>query len=135
MSLAAMGAVTVAALVVLAPIAGSAAEWPNAVAVPATVSTPMDRRSKHSMMALSGNHAVTGMINTGNVDDDFAGSMRSNHAMAIRLAQAQIDNGHDPQMLRLAQEIIDAQQAEVTEIDRWLAANRAFKHPLAAKSD
>ena len=135
MSLAAMGAVTVAALVVLAPIAGSAAEWPIAVAVPATVSTPMDRRSKHSMMALSGNHAVTGMINTGNVDDDFAANMRSNHAMAIRLAQSQIDNGHDPQMLRLAREIIDAQQAEVTEIDRWVAANRSFKRPIAAKVD
>lgn len=57
---------------------------------------------------------------TGNVDRDFAMMMRIHHQGAIDMAQAELETGKDPQMRKLAKEIIAAQKKEIALIDRWL---------------
>jgi uncharacterized protein (DUF305 family) len=57
---------------------------------------------------------------TGNVDRDFAMMMRIHHQGAIDMAQAELATGKDPQMRKLAKEIIAAQEKEIALIDRWL---------------
>ena len=57
---------------------------------------------------------------TGNVDRDFAMMMRIHHQGAIDMAEAELATGKDPQMRKLAKEIIAAQKKEIAVIDRWL---------------
>ena len=57
---------------------------------------------------------------TGDADRDFAVMMKIHHQGAIDMAQAQLVAGKDPEMRKLAKEIIVAQRKEIALIDRWL---------------
>jgi uncharacterized protein (DUF305 family) len=62
-----------------------------------------------------------GAINrSGNSDVDFVKLMLPHHQAAIDMAKAQLLCGKDPQMRRLAQEIITDQQLEIELMQRWL---------------
>ena len=50
------------------------------------------------------------MSMTGNSDIDFAMMMRIHHQGAIDMAQAELKNGKEPQMRKMAQDIIAAQK-------------------------
>jgi hypothetical protein len=50
---------------------------------------------------------------SGNVDQDFVAMMAPHHQGAIDMAQAELRYGHNPQLNRLAQEIIVTQQQEI----------------------
>lgn len=73
---------------------------------------------KKSMESMSKQMASTPM--TGDADRDFATMMRIHHQGAIDMAQAELATGKDPQMRKLATEIIAAQKKEIALIDRWL---------------
>ena len=51
---------------------------------------------------------------TGNVDVDFAASMIPHHQGAIDMAVVELRHGKNPQLRRIAQEIIIDQQQEIT---------------------
>jgi uncharacterized protein (DUF305 family) len=57
---------------------------------------------------------------TGDVDHDFAQMMIPHHQGAIDMAKVQLLYGKDPQMRRLAQEIITDQQLEIELMQHWL---------------
>ena len=57
---------------------------------------------------------------SGNNDVDFVRLMLPHHQAAIDMAKAQLLCGKDPQMRRLAQEIITDQQLEIELMQRWL---------------
>lgn len=64
---------------------------------------------------------MSGMASkTGNVDYDFALNMRRHHQLGLEMAQYQVENGKDAEMVGMAQEIIHAQKQEITRIDEWL---------------
>jgi len=46
--------------------------------------------------------------------------MLPHHQAAIDMAKAELLHGRDPQMRRLAQEIITDQQSEIELMQRWL---------------
>lgn len=73
---------------------------------------------KKSMENMSKQMTSTPM--TGDADRDFATMMRIHHQGAIDMAQAELATGKDPQMRKLAKEIIAAQKKEIALIDRWL---------------
>jgi len=62
---------------------------------------------------------------SGNKDADFANLMLPHHQAAVDMAKTELLYGDDPQMRRLAQEIITDQESEIQLMQLWL--NR---HPL-----
>ncbi|WP_127142819.1 CopM family metallochaperone [Pelagibacterium montanilacus] len=63
-----------------------------------------------------------GMMNE-DADVAFACGMIAHHQGAIDMAQVLLDHGDDPQMRALAEEIIEAQVAEIEQMTTWLVAN------------
>jgi len=53
-------------------------------------------------------------------DRDFVSLMVPHHQAAIEMAKAELLNGNDLQMRRLAQEIITDQQSEIELMQLWL---------------
>ena len=58
---------------------------------------------------------------TGNIDVDFAMMMRVHHQSAITMAEAELQNGKDPQMRAMAKDIIRTQKKEIAAFDKFLA--------------
>ena len=61
-------------------------------------------------------------------DAAFAQGMLGHHIGAVDMAEIQLKYGKDAEMRQLAQEIIDAQKAEIEQMQNWLA-----NHPDAAE--
>jgi uncharacterized protein (DUF305 family) len=56
----------------------------------------------------------------GNADEDFVRLMIPHHQAAVDMAKTQLLCGKDPQIRRLAQEIITDQQSEIQLMELWL---------------
>jgi uncharacterized protein (DUF305 family) len=77
-------------------------------------------------------HRAMGSIEpSGNSDVDFVMLMLPHHQAAIDMAKTQLVYGKDPQMRRLAQEIITDQQSEIELMRLWLTQHR----PGSSKDD
>ena len=68
---------------------------------------------------------------SGNSDVDFVRLMLPHHQAAIDMAKTELLYGKDPQMRRLAQEIITDQQSEIELMERWLKQ----REPASAKEN
>ena len=69
--------------------------------------------------------AMGAVARSGNSDVDFVRLMIPHHQAAIDMAKTQLLYGKDPQMRRLAQEIITDQQLEIELMQRWLKQREA----------
>lgn len=65
--------------------------------------------------------AMSGMAYSGDADIDFARGMIPHHQAAIDMARIVLEHGEDAQIRALAEAIIDAQEAEIAELEAWLA--------------
>ena|SRR5437868_5268280 len=76
--------------------------------------------------------AMASVEDSGNGDVDFVRLMVPHHQAAIDMAKTQLLYGKDPQMRRLAQEIITDQQSEIELMQLWLkqrgARSSRLKH-------
>lgn len=72
-------------------------------------------------MMKDNNDKMSSMKMTGNVDVDFAMMMRIHHQGAIDMAEAELRDGKDPQMKKMAASIIAAQKKEIATFDKFLA--------------
>jgi uncharacterized protein (DUF305 family) len=68
---------------------------------------------------------------TGDADIDFMKQMRGHHVAAVSMARVELAQGKDAQARNLAQEVITAQEREITLIDAWLAQKGASAAPAA----
>ena len=74
--------------------------------------------------------AMTSVQPTGDNDADFVRLMLPHHQAAIDMAKTQLAHGQDPQMRRLAQEIITDQQSEIELMQLWLRQREAKSSPV-----
>ena len=72
-------------------------------------------------MMKDNNDKMSSMKMTGNADVDFAMMMRIHHLGAIDMAQAELRDGKDPEMRKMAKAIIAAQKKEIFQFDKFLA--------------
>lgn len=65
------------------------------------------------------------MVGMGYNDPDaaFAQGMLGHHIGAVDMAEIQLKYGTDAEMRQLAQEIIDAQKAEIEQMQNWIATH------------
>jgi len=78
------------------------------------------------------------MTPTGDPDNDFAMMMKMHHQGAINMANEELKNGKDTEMLNTAKSIIATQQAEIQQFTAFLAAHPAhapFIPEFAMKQD
>ncbi len=68
--------------------------------------------------------SMDAMKSTGNTDKDFAMMMKMHHQGAIDMAKMELQSGKDAKMQAMAKRIIEAQQKEIKEFDKWLAAHK-----------
>jgi len=86
--------------------------------------------------SMEGMHRAMGSVATsGNSDVDFVRLMLPHHQAAVDMARTQLLYGKDPQMRRLAQEIITDQQSEIDLMRLWLKQRGVGKSGPAADSD
>jgi uncharacterized protein (DUF305 family) len=71
--------------------------------------------------------AMASVDRSSNSDVNFVRLMLPHHEAAIEMARTQLMHGADPEMRRLAQEIITDQQSEVELMQRWLKQHEGQK--------
>ena len=58
---------------------------------------------------------------TGDADKDFVAHMIPHHAGAVDMAQVQLKYGKDPELLKMARDIIKSQEKEMVFMKKWQA--------------
>lgn len=100
----------------------SGAHAQPAAQMPADIVKPMPKSGMDMKpMMTDMQDKMMAMKSTGNVDVDFAMMMRVHHQSAITMAEAELQNGKDPQMRAMAKDIIRAQKKEIAVFDKFLA--------------
>ncbi len=66
-------------------------------------------------------HRAMAVPPTGDVDLDFARSMVPHHEGAVEMARIQLREGKDPEMRRLAEQVVSSQEAEIATMKAWIA--------------
>ncbi|AOV96813.1 DUF305 domain-containing protein [Edwardsiella hoshinae] len=112
-----MKKLTVVGALVLAACATSAV----AATLPAAQAETMHQELNSAMNGMH-ESMMKGMMSN-DADVAFAAGMIPHHIGAVEMAKIELKYGTDPQMRKLAKDIIAAQDKEIKEMKAWLAAH------------
>ena len=73
---------------------------------------------------MSGMQMMQSMKPTGDTDKDFASMMRAHHQQAVGMAKVQLEHGKSAELKAMARKMIEDQQKEIAQLDKWLASNK-----------
>lgn len=81
-----------------------------------------EKAEGHSMSGMSGAESDPKALETAEpFDPAFLRMMLPHHKSAVEMAQVELDKGADPELKKLAQDIVDAQQREIAGMEKELA--------------
>jgi uncharacterized protein (DUF305 family) len=112
------------AATLLAPVSALAQQppMPNmpgmAAGAPAANEVPSTKAYRDAMTKMSQGMAIP---YSGNADKDFVAGMIPHHQGAIDMARVELQYGQDPQLQKLARDIIAAQKKEIAYMTTWQA--------------
>lgn len=89
-------------------------------ASPSMSASGMDMKA----MMKDSNDKMASMQMTGDPDVDFAMMMKMHHQSAITMAETELKMGKEPQMKKMAKDIIAAQKKEIEQFDKFLAKHK-----------
>lgn len=92
----------------------------------ATARAAEDSHQAHQDMQKSMDAMHQGMaegLKAKDPDLGFAKGMLAHHEGAIDMARYELEHGKDPEMRKLAEDIIQAQQKEIDQLKRWIKAH------------
>ena len=73
----------------------------------------------HDMMGMDGD--MTSLEKADPFDTAFVEMMIPHHEGAVMMAEVELDKGADPELKKIAQDIVDAQKREIDEMKKFLA--------------
>jgi uncharacterized protein (DUF305 family) len=87
---------------------------------------PGDLGVEEHMMGMEGDPSM--LRNAEPFDREFIEMMIPHHEGAIEMAEAELDKGADPELKALAEDIIEAQEREITEMREHLSGGGSDAH-------
>jgi uncharacterized protein (DUF305 family) len=96
----------------------------------AAPSGPPPGPSAEMMEAMHRMHEATNKVPmTGDIDRDFVALMVPHHRSAVEMARVYLDHGKDPELRRLAENVIASQEAEIKQMRGRGGVRAGEAHP------